>query len=87
MNTIDILVDAGAVTGGTIAGTADGQTHYRSYNGTYYCYPSNTKFLTNYIWSSSEDSAQNSWFWSYNDQLWNYANKITNLSVLFVRAF
>ena len=28
-----VVVDAGAVTGGTIAGTADGKTHYKSYEG------------------------------------------------------
>ena len=82
-----VVVEAGAVTGGTIAGTADGQTHYKSNNGAYYCYPSNTKFLTNYIWSSSETSAYGSLRWYYNDQYWNDSDKSNYVSLFFARAF
>ena len=83
-----VVVDAGAVTGGTIAGTADGKTHYRSSSGTYYCYPSDTKFLNNYIRSSSESSAQYSWLWVYNTQYWDSDYyKTNNNSVFFARAF
>ena len=84
-----VVVDAGAVTGGTIAGTADGQTHYRSFSGTYYCYPSATKFLSEYIWSSSEYSysSQNAWDWNYGNQSWSGYNKSIGISVFFARAF
>ena len=85
-----VVVDAGAVTGGTIAGTADGQTHYWSSSGTYYCYPSATKFLSEYIWSSSEYSSQDSqdaWYWYYHHQTWNSNTKHNYLSVFFARAF
>ena len=82
-------MSAGKVTGGVIAGTADGQAHYRDYesNNTRTCYPSATKFLNNYIWSSSEYSGQDAWFWNGNSQYWNYGHKDTSLSVFFARAF
>ena len=82
-----VVVNAGAVTGGTIAGTADGRTHYTSYNGTYYCYPSNTKFLTDYIWSSSASGEEDAWYWYYYIQGWNSNTKHNYLSVFFARAF
>ena len=82
-----VVVDAGAVTGGTLAGTADGKTHYTSYNGTYYCYPSYTKFLNTSIWSSSEHSAQDSWNWGYTPQYWDNSYKYTSNAVFFARAF
>ena len=85
-----IVVDAGAVTGGTIAGTADGKTHYKSYSGTYYCYPSNTKFLDTYLWSSSENSSQEAWIWNNYYQTWksNYKTEgYANYAVFFTRAF
>lgn len=81
-----VVVGAGAVTGGTIAGTADGKTHYK-YNGTYYCYPSDTKFLNTYLWSSSEDSGRYAWDWDYARQAWSIGNKNDNYSVFFARAF
>lgn len=84
-----IILPAGKVTGGVIAGTADGQAHYRDYanNNTRTCYPSETKFLNNYIWSSSEHSSQGAWFWAYGGQLWANYDKDNNLSVFFARAF
>ena len=84
-----IILPAGKVTGGVIAGTADGQAHYRDYesNNTRTCYPSETKFLNNYIWSSSESSSQNAWLWYYNTQYWGGSNKYDNDSVFFARAF
>lgn len=82
-----VVVEAGAVTGGTIAGAADGKTHYKSYNGTYYCYPSATKFINNYIWSSSEYSSQTAWTWDYYSQYWSNGNKDNGKSVFFARAF
>ena len=82
-----IYLRDGAVTGGTLAGTADGKTHYTSYNGTYYCYPSYTKFLNTSIWSSSEHSAQDSWNWGYTPQYWDNSYKYTSNSVFFARAF
>ena len=82
-----VVVDASAVTGGAIAGTADGRTHYQSYNGTYYCYPSATKFLNTYLWSSSESSARASYIWDYGSQDWATRYKYGNTSVFFTRAF
>ena len=84
-----VILPAGKVTGGVIAGTADGQTHYRDYesNNTRTCYPSETKFLNNYIWSSSEYSSQNAWPWNCSNQGWSYSNKSNFFSVFFARAF
>ena len=84
-----IILPAGKVTGGVIAGTADGQAHYRDYtnNNTRTCYPSETKFLNNYIWSSSEYSSQGAWGWGCNGQFWANYGENNNLSVFFARAF
>ena len=84
-----VILSAGAVTGGVIVGTPDGQAHYKDRpNSTVRtCYPSATKFLNNYIWSSSEYSANYSWSWDYNYQSWGNFNKDNNLSVFFARAF
>lgn len=78
---------AGAVTGGNIAGTADGQEHSKEYNGYKTYYPSSTKFINSYIWASSEYSASAAWNWGCNDQSFNPSNKSYNLSVFGVRAF
>lgn len=82
-----VVVPAGAVTGGSIAGTADGQVHYRDYQTTRTCYPSNTKFINNHIWSSSERSAVSSWYWYYDVQAWGSNNKTNTYGVFGVRAF
>ena len=84
-----IILPAGKVTGGVIAGTADGQAHYRDYesNNTRTCYPSETKFLNNYIWSSSEYSSQTAWLWHCNGQAWGYSSEGNGTSVFFARAF
>ena len=84
-----VILPAGKVTGGVIAGTADGQAHYRDYtnNNTRTCYPSETKFLNNYIWSSSGSSSQNAWYWDCNSQGWYGHDKTSNDSVFFARAF
>ncbi len=82
-----VVLSAGAVTGGTIAGTADGQTHYRDYNATRTCYPSATTFLSQYKWSSSETSAVDSWAWHANGQYWNPFSKFSTYSMVGVRAF
>lgn len=84
-----VILPAGKVTGGVIAGTADGQSHYRDYSGggTRTCYPSDTKFLNNYIWSSCELSAQGVWGWNDGGQNWNNTNKGDGASVFFARVF
>ena len=84
-----VILPAGKVTGGVIAGTADGQAHYRDYesNNTRTCYPSETKFLNNHIWSSGEYSSQSAWLWNSNSQYWYNSNKDDSLSVFFARAF
>ena len=84
-----VILPAGKVTGGVIAGTTDGQAHYqdRPDSTVRTCYPSATKFLNNYIWSSSEYSAQTAWLWGYDYQAWYYVSKTNNLSVFFARAF
>ena len=80
-------MSAGAVTGGNIAGEADGQVHAYEYNGYKTYYPSATKFLNSYIWASSDYSASIAWLWSYSLQAWNSNPKNDNLSVFGVRAF
>ena len=82
-----VVVDAGAVTGGTIAGTADGKTHYKSTSKAYYCYPSATKFLNSDIWSSSKNSSSDSHYWYCYYQYWSTSSKGNNYSVFFARAF
>lgn len=82
-----VILSAGAVTGGVIAGTADGQAHYKDYNTTRTCYPSATKFLDSYIWSSSESSAQYAWTWSCIRQNWYDGDKDGTASLCAVRAF
>ena len=77
----------GPVTGGSIAGVADGQTHSRAYDGNTTYYPSATKFIDNYIWTSSESSATNSWIWNYYDQAMTDTTKSNNFCVVGVRAF
>lgn len=84
-----VILPAGKVTGGVIAGTADGQAHYqdRPESTVRTCYPSATKFLNNYIWSSSESSGQYAWDWHYSNQFWDNGNKLNYFSVFFARAF
>ena len=82
-----VILPAGPVTGGSVAGTADGNAHYKDYNTTRTCYPSATKFLDNYLWSSSEYSATNAWAWYSNTQFWNSNLKSYYYSVVGVRAF
>lgn len=82
-----VILPAGPVTGGSIAGVADGNAHYRDYNTTRTCYPSATKFIDNYIWSSSEYSATLAWYWNSNLQNWDYSYKSYGFCVVGVRAF
>ena len=82
-----VILSAGAVTGGTVAGTADGQAHYKDYQTTRTCYPSANAFLSQYLWSSSEASAVNAWRWLYDTQVWGYNTKHYAYSVVGVRAF
>ena len=82
-----VILSAGSVTGGVIAGTADGQAHYRDYQTTRTCYPSATKFLDSYMWSSTEYSAQDAWLWYYDAQYWADYTESYGLSVCAVRAF
>lgn len=77
---------AGPVTGGVIAGVADGAEHKKSYSGNTTYYPSNTKFLDSYIWCSNEYSAQFARYWRYNDQSFSYG-KYDDFSLCAVRAF
>ena len=71
-----VILPAGRVTGGVIAGTADGQLHYRTTSGTdkHYCYPSATKFLNTFIWSSDENPYSGSdtyaYYWDPVQQMW-----------------
>ena len=83
------ILPAGKVTGGVIAGKADGQAHYRDRprSAVRTCYPSETKFLNNYIWSSSGNSSQSAWHWHYVSQDWYGDYKSSGLSVFFARAF
>ena len=64
-------IKKGAVTGGTIAGS--------SYE--------ESVFTNKWIWSSSEWSAQDSWFWYYDGPFWYNYNKNHNFSAFFARAF
>lgn len=88
-----VILPAGKVTGGVIAGTADGQAHYRTLNGseTHICYPSATKFLDTNMWSSSGTPTKSeALLWSYGAQAWlsvNFGDKSYPNSVFFIRAF
>ena len=61
----------GNVTGGEIAGSYYGESI----------------FGNKWLWSSSEDSARDSWHWSSNGQNWYTYGKNFNNSVFFIRAF
>lgn len=82
-----VVIPASAVTGGVIAGTADGQAHYKDYETTRTCYPSNTKFIDSSIWSSSEQSDNPAWFWGYPYQSWNFVYKFDFDGVCAIRSF
>lgn len=84
-----VILPAGKVTGGVIAGAADGNAHYkdRPDSTVRTCYPSDTKFLNNYIWSSSEYYSQYAWYWYYDYHYWNNYYKHYGNSVFFARAF
>ena len=90
------ILSAGRVTGGVIAGTADGQAHYTTLvDDSYVCYPSATKFLDTSMWSSSENTyvseAMRAYHWPVFSQGWVASNsgysKGDSLSVFFIRAF
>ena len=90
-----VILPAGKVTGGVIAGTADGQPHYITHGGreVHICYPSATKFLDTYIGSSAEGNADemDAYRWSYSAQAWldfaHDGSKTLLNSVFFTRAF
>ena len=90
------ILPAGKVTGGVIAGTADGQAHYiQLASDNYVCYPSATKFLDTVMWSSSEntytpDRTMYAYCWMPIGQRWfasSMFSKGDSLSVFFIRAF
>ena len=84
-----VILPAGKVTGGVIAGTADGQAHYRHNSGAekYFCYPSATKFLDTFVWSSSEKDYY-AFYWDCVAHSWLVLQgKESALSVFFIRAF
>ena len=88
-STDPVILPAGKVTGGVIAGTADGQAHYITNSGTetHTCYPSATKFLDTNMWSSSEDGYY-AFYWKPIAQAWfSLQGKETAFSVFFTRAF
>lgn len=63
-----VIMPAGPITGGTIAGTADGQAHYLDYMTNRICYPSETKLLSNSFWSSSEGGNRTAWIFYQSTQ-------------------
>ena len=93
-----VILPAGKVTGGVIAGAADGQAHYHDYpeGSTRTCYPSDTKFLNNHIWSSSagprwgssvDSEDLGACYWDSYGQRWDSHQEHVDFSVFFVRAF
>lgn len=91
-----VTLPAGKVTGGVIAGTADGQLHYEQrIDDKYVCYPSATRFLNNNMWSSSENTfgadEARAYHWLISSQGWLADNgaysKEDGLSIFFIRAF
>ena len=92
-STDPVILPAGKVTGGVIAGTADGQLHYNHHEGReeYDCYPSATKFLDTNMWSSGGASFKSEVpLWNYTAQAWlsvNFGDKSYSNSVFFTRAF
>ncbi len=76
-NEIELLrlaIKSGSITGGEIAGASYEESVF-SKSGGYY------------LWSSSEYSSQNAWYWSYYYQFWYYCCKSNIYSVFFIRAF
>ena len=88
-----VILPAGKVTGGVIAGTADRRLHYIYQGGTeeYTCYPSATKFLDTNMWSSGGESFKKEVpSWNHVAQAWlaiNSGDKSYLKSVFFTRAF
>lgn len=66
-----IAIKSGIITGGTIAGSS-----YKE-----------SIFTNEWLWSSSELSAQDAWLWYYSYQSWGYDFKYYGSSVFFTRAF
>ena len=88
-----VILPASKVTGGVIAGTADGQLHYITHNGleVHICYPSATKFLDTIMWSSGGTSFKSEVsIWHCGIHAWlstNFGDKSYSNSVFFTRAF
>lgn len=66
-----IAIKSGIITGGTIAGS--------SYE--------ESLFTNKWLWSSSETSSQNAWYWYCDYHYWSNSRKSTYYSVFFARAF
>ena len=62
---------SGSVAGGIIAGS--------SYE--------ESIFTSKRLWSSSEYSSQDAWYWGYRDQRWYVSGKSNSIFVFFIRAF
>ena len=66
-----LAVNSGSITGGAIAES--------SYEG--------SVFKNQYLWSSSEYSSNNAWFWNSYNQIWANRGKHNDYLVFFARAF
>lgn len=93
-STDPVILPAGKVTGGVIAGTADGQPHYITHGGreVHICYPSATKFLDTHMWTSNGTPYGVNYAipWDYGVQEYlaaNHGDKSYLNSVFFIRAF
>lgn len=68
---LEEAIKSGIIMEGTIAGSSHAEP----------------VFTNRWLWSSSEYSAWNSWFWGYGTQDWYSYNKYNTFSVFFTRAF
>lgn len=84
-----LILPAGPITGGVIAGTADGQAHYFDYGANRTCYPSDTQFVkpTIQMFSSSERNAINAYDWDGRRQTYNSQGKRNADSMFAIRSF
>lgn len=87
---IPVILPAGPVTGGAIAGTADGVSHYVDYGTARTCYPSYAVFAIGgafNILSSSENNAQNAACWKGSRQAYDRTGKPNTDAMFAIRSF
>ena len=82
-----VIMPIGPVTGGNMASAYDGLVHYKDYDTTRTCYPSNTTFLRRKYYSSSQNDTTNSIAWKYSSQTWGANSKSESMNFFAIRSF